>query len=652
MKFRHSQWIFALKIYLSVMASFLITSRIGLSQTYWSILTCCVLMNPFSGATRAKSVHRMIGTLAGGLAALFFTSLFASTPVLMLICLGLTSGAGFSLALLDRTPRNYGFRIFSLTLMVVALPGVGHPLTIFDTTVERIFQISIAVLCTAVVDSLILPSSMRPVILGKVAKWIKDTEEWTTQAFHGRIREARTNHDRLKALADISAMTAMAGQLRHDHGLSRADRGAVFAIQNRLVQVAPKLTCIAHALADAGPETRERFSRILLDRFDKLQSPDVPPVIDPAELKPSGPPWESLVQENLAQLAQTVLALWGEVRCFQAFLSSGKALPYPLKEEAGQMRAFPLRPDSYLALRVFWGYLLVYALLCGVWFITGWAQSPRAILLAAITAGFFGATVAPGRAIVKLGRYLLLIMLITGVFCFCILPLTRDLLSFALAMAVFIIPIGAWSAKNIMARLILSLGISTMNLETGFVPMGVDTFIDAFAANFFGVFAAFSCLGFVRSMVTDHALKRLLEKGRQDILALTLRTDKKILEGYKKRSMNRVSLYAARLAQEGYDRKSDRIMSLLIAGMSIADLCGHAPERQGELGQAMERLFTAIRRDLFAPEWPASLRGAIDKVLCVAWNQGQRSGQATLLGSLIHLRLALFEGAPAWRPES
>ena len=660
MKFSVSTWIYALKIYLACIISFVISCRMGLDQNYWTILTCCVLMNPYSGMTRAKSVHRMIGTLAGGGGALFFASFLANAPVLMLIALGITGGAGFAMALLDRTPRSYGYRIFSLTLMLVALPSVGNPLHIFDTTVARVFEIGLAVLCTTLVDAIIFPKSMRPIVLKKIDAWLKDTGAWTRQAFEGHIQGDATNHDRLKALADISAMTAMAGQLSHDHMMNKAERGVVYAIQRRLLRMVPLLSSIAHNLSDADPQIRLGLSRTLLERFDRIRF--FPHTLSdedwafhdlkqPQDKTDVGTSWNDLVREDLITLAQNILVLWSQIRQLRSSLDKSGSLPGALARETRKVRYFPLRPDTYLSVRIFCGFILTYAFLCIVWWLTGWAQMPRAVLLAAVTVGFFGATENTTLAVGKLARFLLIIMLLAWIFCFFIFPLTRDFFSFALAMGLFIIPIGAWSAQNIMGRLILALGVSTMNLQNGFLPVGFDTFIAEFAANFLGVFAAFSCLGMVRSLTTDHTLSRLLKRGRRDLENLTEQADKKGSEKYVLNGLNRISIYAARMASQGQAWRSDRIMSCLIAGMNIGDLGYYGNQSDADIRQATQTLLGALKKDLFAPKWPDSLRAAIDQALNRVWSGNIQRADAPILRSLIRLRLALFDGAPAWRPQ-
>ena len=84
MIFKPDQWLFAFKLYLAAMMAFTVSAHIGLPETYWTIVTCCVVMNPMSGAVRSKAVYRFAGTFCGGLVSLILVSFFANTPILMI----------------------------------------------------------------------------------------------------------------------------------------------------------------------------------------------------------------------------------------------------------------------------------------------------------------------------------------------------------------------------------------------------------------------------------------------------------------------------------------------------------------------------------------------------------------------------------------
>jgi uncharacterized membrane protein YccC len=62
-------------------------------------------------------------------------------------------------ALHDRTPRSYMFVLSGYTAALIGFPSVLAPGTVFDTAVGRVEEITIGVICAALVHSLILPKS-------------------------------------------------------------------------------------------------------------------------------------------------------------------------------------------------------------------------------------------------------------------------------------------------------------------------------------------------------------------------------------------------------------------------------------------------------------------------------------------------------------
>src|SRR3546814_16524023 len=57
-KVTSDQILFSVKLFIAAMLAFAVAVRIGLPQPYWALVTCCVLMNPATGAIRSKAVYR------------------------------------------------------------------------------------------------------------------------------------------------------------------------------------------------------------------------------------------------------------------------------------------------------------------------------------------------------------------------------------------------------------------------------------------------------------------------------------------------------------------------------------------------------------------------------------------------------------------
>src|SRR3546814_7498467 len=69
-KVTSDQILFSVKLFIAAMLAFAVAVRIGLPQTYWALVTCCVLMNPATCALRSNTVYRVAGTLGAGLVPL------------------------------------------------------------------------------------------------------------------------------------------------------------------------------------------------------------------------------------------------------------------------------------------------------------------------------------------------------------------------------------------------------------------------------------------------------------------------------------------------------------------------------------------------------------------------------------------------------
>src|SRR3546814_13014287 len=109
------------------MIAFAIAVKIGLPQPYWALVTCCVVMNPITGAIRSKAIYRFMGTLGAGVVSLVLAAIFVNTPVLLIAVMGLAATATLAVSLIDRTPRSYGFLLFGVTMMLVAVPEINSP---------------------------------------------------------------------------------------------------------------------------------------------------------------------------------------------------------------------------------------------------------------------------------------------------------------------------------------------------------------------------------------------------------------------------------------------------------------------------------------------------------------------------------------------
>lgn len=111
--FRH-----ALRLTVTLMLAFAIADIFALENAYWILLTIIVIMRPAYGLTKSRSAQRIVGTLAGGIAA-FMVLLWISDPVIIgaltIVCMLL--GFAFS-------STHYRVGVLFITMYVVFLFGM------------------------------------------------------------------------------------------------------------------------------------------------------------------------------------------------------------------------------------------------------------------------------------------------------------------------------------------------------------------------------------------------------------------------------------------------------------------------------------------------------------------------------------------------
>ncbi len=658
MKVSADQLIFSVKLFVAGMIAFATAVRIGLPNPYWALVTCCVCMNPMTGAVRSKAVYRFTGTFCAGIVTLAMVALFASAPLLLIAASGIVATLAFGASFLDRTPRSYGFQLFAITIMMVAVAGVDHPEIMFDTVVARVSEISIGVFATTIVDAVIAPRSLEGVLRARLHRWLPSIEKWAKDVLDGHEADARGEHDRLKTLSDITSLSQLTGTLRYDPTIPRDDLRHALAIQQRLLRMVPLLSAIGSRIAGLGAAERLALQPSLALAKACLEAGTEPPpdLADAVRALPldSSPAraWQQLVHDALADMLTEMLLLWSDVSRIEAALLGKAKLAPALARKVSETRAFPLNPDINHAVRVMAGILLSYALLCGLWYVTGWRQGANAVLLGSLTLAFFGGGDEPGKAIAMFTRFALLTTLLAGILCYGLLPLATDFATFAMMMGLYMLPLGIWAAVNPMATLILAYGISIINLQGHYAPFDFGTFVEASVASLLGIFTAILGAGLFRTWGVQHQIQRILRAEAREIALLSRSPSRRLRENYVHRAIDRISEVTARLAATGQVERSVGLLTRLRVGANVADLRLMGKGMSPDARLATDRLLDQFGSEFDAPQPSSRLLACIDEALDALWpghgSPGDRFDRA--IHAIADLRIALFERAPAWVP--
>ncbi|MGE4429597.1 MAG: FUSC family protein [Sphingobium sp.] len=656
MKITADQLLFAVKLFIAAMLAFALAVRLGLPQPYWALVTCCVCMNPNTGAIQSKALYRFTGTCCAGIITLAMVGLFASAPFLLIIMSGIVATLAFGISFLDRTPRAYGFQLFAITLMLVAVAGVDHPETMFDTVIGRVSEIGLGVLAATCVDAVIAPRSLGGSLRASLHRWLPRMEGWATDVLDGREADAKSEHDRLNTLTDITSFSQMTVLLRYDSTVERTDLQYALGIQHRLLRMVPLLSAIGSRLAGLDAMERAAITPCLAEARSCLEAGETAPagLIERIRQLPleAGPkrPWQQLVHDALADMLAELLRLWAEVQQIENALDGKAALEPALGREVSATSAFPLHGDIDHAVRMAAGISLSYVVLCALWMITGWHQGANAVLIGTVAIAFFGGGDEPGKAIAMFGRFAVLATVLAAVLCYGLLPMANDFPTFAIAMGLFIVPLGVWATINPIATLLLAFSLSNINLQGQYAPHDFGTFVEASFASLLGIFAAFLGASLFRTWGSMHQVERFLRTEAAEIVRLSRSATRRLRDAYIHRALDRIATMTARLAATGQIALSAGLLARLRVGVNIADLRMASRAMAPDARQATEDVLDRFQSEFTQADPSHHLLALIDRALDRSWSQEPGENRDRIVHALAGLRIALFERAPAWVP--
>ena len=171
--------IFAVKTFIAMMLALYTAFVLDLTYPMWAAGTVIIIAQPYAGMVSSKALYRLTGTILGGILAIFFTPRLIDMPILFTCILSIWVGVCLYISLLDRTPRSYVFMLAGYTTVMIACSSIynidSH--SVFDMALSRVLEISIAVICSAVVSATIFPAHLGAQLQQRVQKTLDDTRD-------------------------------------------------------------------------------------------------------------------------------------------------------------------------------------------------------------------------------------------------------------------------------------------------------------------------------------------------------------------------------------------------------------------------------------------------------------------------------------------
>lgn len=391
------RWIYVVRAMLAAFSALWLAFRLGLDSPFTALATTIVLALPSSGMVLEKALHRFLGTLVGCAAALTLVALFPQTPTVLFIGLALWVALCTGGAAMHRNQQSYSFVLAGYTAVMIAVPAVDAPNGVFMLAVTRVTEVSLGILCSAVVHDVIFPRRHSRAVMRTVQARYAGFIGFCRQVLEHRITPADAELNHLKFAADIAALESgraaaffeaghSRSQTRQLHAFNAAFMSALTTFYTlhrlyhrlRMAGQGPVLALVEPMYAHLGQTLGDELTTARLARMRTTLSADI--AIARAQLA-AGPAVQRAMQIDFDTAVELLERFAGNLADF-ASLYHG--LTQQKRQQVSDPGAYsPKTPPAIIAASGFraGATLLVTA---AMWYWLAWPGMVNAILMATI----------------------------------------------------------------------------------------------------------------------------------------------------------------------------------------------------------------------------------------------------------------------------
>ncbi|WP_430739053.1 FUSC family protein [Sphingomonas paeninsulae] len=426
------KFLFSLSSFVAAAATLLITFSASLPRPWWALLTVYVTAQPMAGAFRPKIFYRLGGILTGAAVTIALVPNLQNSPELLILCFAAWTGFCIYLAVLDRTPRAFCFQMAAFSSAVISFPYLDDPGNIFTTTISRVEEMTVAIVCVSIAHALLQPWSVTPVIRARAEAFLVHASRWTAEALGSRHTTLEYEHQRTLA-TDVTELGMIAIHLPFDQRSAPATRRLVLSLQERLATILPLASATANrldllrALAPLDVE----LSTLVDDVVDWL----VGGIEAPAEIErelvercrllasryEQAPDWQAILAISVCER----MAEFAEAHYESRLLVQQIGVPIDDGDDSAlitQIESYPLARDHGVAALAGLATATAITLYCAVWILLAWPNGSATAAFAALITCSFAVQDDPAPVI---GRYLgstLITFPLAALYLFIILP--------------------------------------------------------------------------------------------------------------------------------------------------------------------------------------------------------------------------------------
>ena len=429
----HSQkLLFSFSSYNAAAVTLAIAFSASLPRPWWALLTVYVTAQPMAGAFRPKIFYRLGGILTGAVVTIALVPNLQNSPELLVLCLAAWTGFCIYLAVLDRTPRAFLFQMAAFSSAVISFPYLDDPGNIFTTTISRVEEMTVAIVCVSIAHALLQPWSATPVIRSRAEAFLSHASRWTSEALGTRHTALEYEHRRTLA-ADVTELGMIAIHLPFDQRAAPATRQLVLSLQEQLAPVLPLASAAANRLdllrelgeleaplellvedvitwLGSAIDTPGSVERALVDRCRSL-----------AMLHEQTGDWRALLTISVCERMAEFIEALDESRELVRQIGTTRETTQSIARKADGVR-YPLARDHSVAALAGLATATAIALYCAVWILLAWPNGSATAAFAALITCSFAVQDDPAPVIGRYLRATLMTFPLAALYLFVILP--------------------------------------------------------------------------------------------------------------------------------------------------------------------------------------------------------------------------------------
>ncbi|MET4898314.1 FUSC family protein [Sphingomonadaceae bacterium jetA1] len=654
--------LFSLSSLIAAVVTLGIAFAASLPRPWWALLTVYVTAQPMAGAFRPKILYRLGGIATGAILTLLLVPNLQNSPELLVLCLAAWTGLCIYLAILDRTPRAFLFQMAAFSAAVISFPYLDDPADIFETTIARVQEMTVAILCVTLVHALLQPWSATIVIRDRAQSFLADAREWAAEALGNRHTRLEDAHRRRLA-ADVTELGMIAVHLPFDQRWAPATKRRVQAMQQLLASILPLASAAANRLDLLREEgsLSPRLEQLLADITDWLRDAGsrpggVRPLVHRCEAmaaeEEARGDWEALLTASACIRMAEFLSAIAAARRLEGRLGS----PGRPNLTAVPSDAFALARDHGVAALAGLATATAICLYCAVWILLAWPNGSATAAFAALITCSFAAQDDPAPAI---GRYLIATLKtypVAALYLFVILPRVDGYAMLVITIAPVLLWMGYIQAdpkRSPQALPMFSCFIVAMGFLARF-QADFALFLNTGLAQLGGIVVTLAVTRLFRSVNMLWTARRILRANWADLAQLADIRRPFLAERWTAAAIDRLGQVAARMAVatpgdalHAADGLADlRIgRNIIPVRRSLSHVPHDARRRLGLVLSGLAAFYDARWRHAHADPVPATLLEPIDAALGALLDLPADAPRRRALRALVGMRCNLFPSA-------